>query len=159
MGEDLIKDCRYVFRVEVQLGEGTDLGQSLDIPLEIGGLDQSGFCWDDEDFDLAEQWSPVQRKVFERVEIVFPPGGVSAVPQCCKKINELGQQHEHAGEAFADARVNARCERELIVEFDQLHPLLLGRVELERQPASELSCPMHSSGSVVSGLDSNVQML
>ena len=66
MGENFLKDCRYIFWVEIQLGERAHLGQSLDVSFETGGLYQTGFRWDDKYLDLAKEGTPVEGEVFVR---------------------------------------------------------------------------------------------
>ncbi len=104
-----------VFGVEIKLCEGANLGQRLDVSLQICGLDQAGFCRYDEDLDFTEQQSPVECQVFERSKVVFPPKAQSVSRQRCFGGNILGEEHEHAGETLTDARVYTRCQRELVV--------------------------------------------
>jgi hypothetical protein len=57
------------------LSESAQLHQSLDVALEVGGLDQTRLARKNKDLDLSIQGLPVQDKVLEWSKVVLAPLG------------------------------------------------------------------------------------
>jgi hypothetical protein len=58
------------------LSESAQLHQSLDVALEVGGLDETRLARKNKDLDLSIQGLPVQDKVLERSKVMLAPWGL-----------------------------------------------------------------------------------
>jgi hypothetical protein len=72
--------------------------------------------------------------------------------------NVLSKHHKHASESLGYDIIEARCQRELVVELDEPYASVDGHLKLESKPSSDLSCPMYGARGEVARGYGNVQV-